>query len=201
MCILLVLHPLLRRAYDYVFPSRASTYESVQQSDGHRAAFNNAPARAKARLEQRASYDLYFALAFLVALHGISAIKILTILYANYNLAKRTPKAWVPTVTWLFNIGVLFANELLRGYPLSGFAELILPSRSPDMVSPSQNWGAYLDTFGGLVPRWEILFKITVLRMISFNLDYYWSLDTGGSSPLEVSSKFLGFLGVLHTIC
>jgi len=28
---------------------------------------------------------------------------------------------------------------------------------------------------GGLLPRWEVSFNITVLRMISYNLDYYWA--------------------------
>jgi D-alanyl-lipoteichoic acid acyltransferase DltB (MBOAT superfamily) len=34
--------------------------------------------------------------------------------------------------------------------------------------------------------RWEILFNITILRLISFNLDYYWSLDRRSGSPIEV---------------
>jgi len=49
-----------------------------------------------------------------------------------------------------------------------------------------RNWGQVLDSYGGLIPRWEILFNITVLRLISFNLDYYWSFNFGSSSPLEV---------------
>jgi hypothetical protein len=48
------------------------------------------------------------------------------------------------------------------------------------------NWGSWLDSHGGIMPRWEILFNITVLRLISFNLDYYWSLDRRAESPLEV---------------
>ncbi|KAI9854879.1 MAG: glycerol transporter, partial [Pleopsidium flavum] len=47
------------------------------------------------------------------------------------------------------------------------------------------NWGTWLDAYGGLIPRWEILFNITVLRLVSFNLDYYWSLDRRGGSPIE----------------
>ena len=47
-------------------------------------------------------------------------------------------------------------------------------------------WGRWLDSFGGLLSRWEILFNLTVLRMISFNMDYYWSLDRRSYSPVEV---------------
>jgi hypothetical protein len=48
-------------------------------------------------------------------------------------------------------------------------------------------WARGLDSFGGLMPRWEILFKITILRLISFNMDYHWSLDYSAASPIEVS--------------
>jgi protein-cysteine N-palmitoyltransferase HHAT len=32
--------------------------------------------------------------------------------------------------------------------------------------------------------RWQILFNITTLRLISFNMDYYWSVTKG--TTLEV---------------
>ena len=32
--------------------------------------------------------------------------------------------------------------------------------------------------FQGAYPRWHILFNITMLRLISFNMDYYWSRTT-----------------------
>jgi hypothetical protein len=43
-----------------------------------------------------------------------------------------------------------------------------------------------MDDHGGLIPRWEVLFNITILRLISFNLDYYWSLNSPRASPVEV---------------
>lgn len=59
-------------------------------------------------------------------------------------------------------------------------------------------WGAWLDSYGGLVARWEVLFNITILRLISFNLDYYWSIDKRGANGLEVShsARFLFLLVV-----
>lgn len=36
--------------------------------------------------------------------------------------------------------------------------------------------------------RWEVLFNITILRLISFNLDYHWSLKDGVVDPVEVGS-------------
>ena len=54
-------------------------------------------------------------------------------------------------------------------------------------ANAAHNWGAWLDSYGGIMPRWEVLFNITVLRLISFNMDYYFSLDRRSGSPIEVS--------------
>jgi hypothetical protein len=127
-------------------------------------------------------------LLFLAILHGFSALKVLLILYTNYNLAMSLPKRYVPAATWVFNISILFANELCQGYRFRDIASLV--SRHPTNLVDGDNivmrLGSWLDGCGGLMPRWEILFNITVLRLISFNLDYYWSLDRRSGSPIEV---------------
>jgi len=166
MAILLVLHPLLRNAYNYV------TQESVENIKPE--------AQADKRLKQRVSYDLLFSAIFLLALHGFSAFKVLLILYVNFTLATSLPKPYIPTATWVFNIGVLFLNEIFGGYPYASLARF--------MQSTNVGWGSWLDSYGGLVPRWEILFNITVLRLVSFNMDYYWSLDRRAGSLVEVSA-------------
>ena len=141
----------------------------------------NSSAGAEARSKARINFDLYFALLFISVLHGFSALKILLILYINFNIAMQLPKKAIPLATWIFNIGVLFANELAHGYSYSQFAEAMLPFPMALTLSKS------FDQFGGLIPRWEILFNITVLRLIAFNLDYYWSLDRDrAGSPVEV---------------
>ena len=141
-------------------------------------------------MTRRVSFDLYFAIVYILALHGSSAFKIFFILYINYTLATKLRKDYVPVTTWVFNIGVLFANELFKGYPFAGIAGLARPwseqAGGSGLHSAGQSWGAYLDSYGGLLPRWEILFNITVLRLISFNLDYLWSLKSSESSALEV---------------
>lgn len=58
---------------------------------------------------------------------------------------------------------------------------------SGDQESSLVQWGRFLDSFGGIMPRWEVLFNIAILRMISFNMDYYWCLDYPATSPIEVS--------------
>jgi hypothetical protein len=111
-----------------------------------------------------------------------------TILFANYYIATRLPRKYVPAATWIFNISTLFANELSDGYKFAKIAAYISPLGSEVLESDSllHSWGAWLDSYGGLIPRWEVLFNLTVLRLISFNLDYYWSLDRRGGSPIEV---------------
>ncbi|KAI0473878.1 MBOAT-domain-containing protein [Xylariaceae sp. FL0804] len=177
MAALLVLHPLLRRLYNAVaYPVAVSPRGPPPQSGSPRLS----PAEeADRRLDQRASFDFSFALFYLAALHGFSALKVLAILGANYRLATALPRRAVPPATWVFNIGILFANELCRGYRFASAAALV--SAPASLV----DWGRWLDAHGGLMGRWEILFNITVLRLISFNLDYYWSLDRRSHSPVE----------------
>ena len=172
MALVVLLHPVLRRLYDSMTQSTAAAEAANGSVGSHRSS-----AGADARLRQRTSYDFYFALLFIVVLHGFSALKILFILYINFNIAMNLPKHAVPAATWLFNIGVLFANELAQGYKYSQIAERMLPF--PIALA----WSKDMDLYGGLLPRWEILFNLTVLRLIAFNLDYYWSLgrDRAGS--------------------
>jgi protein-cysteine N-palmitoyltransferase HHAT len=178
MAALLVFHPLLRRLYNaVVYPIRSRPGASRPTLE-----------EADRRLNQRASFDFGFALLFLVALHGISAFKILLILYVNYQIATTLPRKSIPAATWAFNVGMLFANEMSSGYKLETLATyLSAPAGGVIIEEPALvSWAKYLDGFGGIMRRWEILFNITVLRLISFNMDYYWSLDRRSYSPVEV---------------
>jgi len=147
-----------------------------------------ASAAADARLNQRLSFDVPFTAIFLTALHGFSALKIVIILYLNYCVAKKLPRSYVPAATWVFNVGILFANELGKGYSYASILGTFLPSTGSEKEPLTTGFGHTLDSYGGLIPRWEVLFNFTVLRLISFNLDYYWSLNSRVGSPLEVCS-------------
>ena len=189
MFLLLAFHPILRRTFEYI-----SSINQKASLSSHKASHSPSALSADARLKQRVRFDVGFACLYLLALHGTSAFKVVAILYINFSLAKCLPRPYLPLATWVFNIGVLFANEWGRGYPYVEIARL-LSSWSPTSAMPAseeaaQNWGTYLDSYSGLQPRWEILFNITVLRLISFDLDYCWSLDRLGGSALEVSIFF-----------
>lgn len=182
--VVVTLHPLLRKAYDSFW--RADTYTQVRPSNGGLTMGLTPSAAADARLNQRVSFDVGFAVVFLAALHGFSIFKILAILYLNYQIGFKLPRAYIPGATWIFNLAVLFANELLHGYHYSAIFGFFLPSTLSEKGTPARNFGHTLDSYGGLIPRWDVLFNFTVLRLISFNLDYYWSLNSRASSPLEV---------------
>ena len=181
-----------RRVYNFYYPLEDATSAATPPGTKVKSDMPSQTAAARVadgRLEQRASFDLYFALVLLTGLHGLAALKILLILYANYNITTKLPKNYIPAATWIFNIGILFANELFNGYQFASIVELLIPGADSGSLGPASSalsWAKWLDGLGGLVPRWEILFNITVLRLISYNLDYYWSLDYPSSSPIEV---------------
>ncbi|MCJ1233187.1 glycerol transporter [Varicellaria rhodocarpa] len=181
MFVLLVTHPILRRIYEFVTCTRKNP--SVPLADS-KSLYPPQASTADVRLSQRVNFDVYFSLLFVIALHGISALKVVLILYSNYYLAIKLPKEYIPSYTWVFNLAILFANELCRGYPFAAFASFVSPPGLQESSGP-KNWGSLLDSYGGLIPRWEIFFKITILRLISFNMDFYWSAGRGGASPLE----------------
>ncbi|KAM0485187.1 hypothetical protein ACHAPX_001168 [Trichoderma viride] len=159
---LLIFHPLLRKGFESLYnPSARGT-------------------RGSSRLDQRATFDFAFAIIFIVILHGISSFKIIAILAINYQIATKLPRHYVPAATWIFNVGTLFANELTMGYRLQVLANWVGPP-----WGPLAHWGYWLDNWGGIMKRWDILFNITILRLISFNLDYYWSIDKRHVNTLE----------------
>ncbi|KGO36180.1 Membrane bound O-acyl transferase, MBOAT [Penicillium expansum] len=178
LLLLLIVHPLVRRVYQsYVNRSNVATKQSS----------NSVVGAGEAQLEQRMRFDFWFGLVFIVGLHGVSAFKVLLILYINFRIGKDVPRTYVPAATWIFNLGILFSNELSGGYSLARIAKVFAPGSgmSEDGANALVQWGQTLDDLGGLMPRWEVLFKVTVLRLISFNMDNYWSVDYPAASPIE----------------
>ncbi|KAF8333870.1 MBOAT, membrane-bound O-acyltransferase family-domain-containing protein [Amanita rubescens] len=100
-------------------------------------------------------FTLFFSILAITGLHGTNILKIGLILLLNYAIAKRTGnlKTLGPIITWTHAMGYHFASL--------------------------SNHLAFLDiVFQGAYPRWHIIFNITMLRLISFNMDYYWSRTT-----------------------
>ncbi|BEI92502.1 uncharacterized protein CcaverHIS019_0501300 [Cutaneotrichosporon cavernicola] len=130
-----------------------------------KAGFTSAAARAR--------FVVTFALIMLVALHGISALKVLAILGANFCAARaRKPaaveRAW-PLIVIVGNMLILFANEKFDGYHFSAIHSEL---------------GA-LDDLKGVYPRWHVSFNITMLRIVSFALDYHWRAQPQSTPPTD----------------
>ena len=188
LAVLLVLHPVLRRTWEALSGTRAVS----GQANGSTTSKDHSNLAADARLRSRTTFDLGFGLIFLTALHGFSALKVLTIVYVNYRIGTSCDTRmsnYSGLITWVFNIGILFANELMNGYRLGPLFHFLMPSTDiylNDKNPMRTNWGAYVDfSLGGLIPKWEILFNFTVLRLIAFNFDLRWC--KGEADIAEVS--------------
>ncbi|ODQ66332.1 MBOAT-domain-containing protein [Nadsonia fulvescens var. elongata DSM 6958] len=137
-------------------------------------------------LTRQAVFNNLFALVFLFVLHGLSVFKIFLIVGINYAIAKhewRSQYKWMPGlvgVTWIFNVTMLIANELAQGYRFGWI--------SPTLAGLDQG------IWGGMLRRWDVNFNFTMLRLVSFNLDYNESrqLQTepaSKSTPEEIKDK------------
>ena len=140
----------------------------------------------------RVPFYLIFSLLMLIILHGASVLKVLIILSANYVLAWATGgRRFAVPVTWIFNCVVLLANEWYEGYSFaslhSGFAFLVCCAHyhalSPTYILLQDSWG-------GVYPRWHVSFNITMLRLVSFSVDYHWACNHIGIADVRICPLF-----------
>ncbi|KAH8144624.1 uncharacterized protein LAJ45_11392 [Morchella importuna] len=171
----LALHSVLRRIFDYAFNT---AFPPPPVTSSHRASHN---------ITRRNIFDVLFALIFLTALHAFSIIKILVILTGNYLISFFHPTSIAnPILTWIFNMAVLFANEYCDGYRFATILPWLIAGEGAGV-------GEAMDKAfgGGLLPRWSLSFNITVMRLISYNLDHYWAAKrreegAAGGAAIEV---------------
>lgn len=105
----------------------------------------------------RTVFRAALAVALLFAIHGANALKIIALSLAGFMLACTfRGSIFSPLLTWAFAMTTLW---LLEWHTLT-FTRLGLP---------------WLDAHLGLYSRWHVIFNVSILRMISFNLDYYFS--------------------------
>ncbi|KAJ2161399.1 glycerol transporter [Coemansia sp. RSA 552] len=114
-----------------------------------------------------------FATVFVVVLSGASVVFILLLTAGSYALTKAFGgRRWAPLVFWVYNLGMLFANEHFRGY---SFAHIAAP------LAPLDHWR-------GVLRRWDVTFNLTMLRMVSFAMDYHWRVrqeDAVGAQQVD----------------
>lgn len=107
---------------------------------------------------RRAGFDVTFrcllSITFLFVLHGFNVTKILVIAAVNYLITKKGRDRYRPWLLWTWALLVLIITEWFE-FPFI-----------PESM------------FIGFYKRWNIVFKITVLRMISFGMDYHWFIGS-----------------------
>lgn len=111
----------------------------------------------------------------IAALHGTNSLKLVAIALGNYALVhigtKHLPRQATSALVWLYNCGVLFLVFYLEGVPY----ERISPALAP------------LDNYRGLLERWYISYNFSMLRHISYALDYLWALGCENEPTTELA--------------
>lgn len=102
---------------------------------------------------ERRTFDLGFGLLFLAGMHGFNSLKILFHVMVMFAIGRFSAKNKIGSqcLLWVYGIGTLFLNDRYR------------------LVSYGIE---FMDNFKGLITRWDVFFNFTLLRMLSFNLDY-----------------------------
>eukprot|EP00249_Psilotum_nudum_P010949 c22868_g1_i1 orf=188-1798(+) len=103
---------------------------------------------------------LLMSLAYILYLHGTCTVFIFVMAGCNYLLVKvLAGSPLLPIILWLYNLVLLISNRVYEGYLFSSFGESV----------------AFLDNYRGVL-RWHIGFNFVMLRMVSFGIDYHWTI-------------------------
>lgn len=103
-------------------------------------------------VSKRTYFDFGFGILFLIGAHGTNVFRILIHLLINYAISRIPSRKVAYTLTWVYGILTLFINDNYRNIPFG--------------ISAIDNG------FKGIIARWDVFFNFTLLRMISFNIDY-----------------------------
>ncbi|RLV94717.1 Glycerol uptake protein 1 [Spathaspora sp. JA1] len=102
---------------------------------------------------KRSYFDFTFGIIFLIGAHGFNLIRVLIHVCINYAIGKyvhdRRTAIWL---TWIYGISSLFVNHWVGQVPFG-----------IDILDHG---------FKGIISRWDVFYNLTLLRMISFNLDF-----------------------------
>lgn len=136
------------------------------------------------------SFKVVFSVLMLLALHGSSILKIFAILSVNYLIAKLCRGSKLgPALTWIFNAAVLFLNDRYSGYRFGDMSSSLEALVS--LVAMICLYGSLTvllqDSYQGIYPRWHISFNITMLRLVSFSMDYHWACTGTGRPEVRIS--------------
>ncbi len=123
----------------------------------------------------RKPFLLVWTIIFILALHGTNSLKLLLCCSINYLIARTLRGTALATpAIWTFNVATLFAVHYYEGVDLAA-------------IHPSLG---VLEQGKGLLTRWQINYNITMLRLVSFSLDYHWATLAARDPPAAAASSF-----------
>ncbi|PRP81787.1 hypothetical protein PROFUN_10776 [Planoprotostelium fungivorum] len=120
--------------------------------------FRSSQAEKRGYRDTRVLFLFYciVGIGFIIYAHGWGAIWWGTTCLLNYFLTKSLKKSrWTPVATWVLNCAVLATSDYYRGY--RGIYYFI-------------GWESF---YNGALP-WQVYYRLTLVRNISFSMDYYW---------------------------
>lgn len=104
-------------------------------------------------LNKRTIFDFGFGMLFLFGAHGTNMLRILIHVSINYIIGRFVPQRRIAiSLTWIYGVLTLFINANYRNVKFG-----------IDII----DYG-----FKGIIARWDVFFNFTLLRMLSYNLDY-----------------------------
>lgn len=121
-------------------------------------------------------FDALLGAVVLFGAHGVNSLRILahiTIMYSIAHLFKKWKKFAV-VLTWVYGVSTLFINDNFRAYPFGLVWSVLSPLDSMNR---------------GIIERWDVFFNFSLLRMISYNLDFLTRYELSTKGDVTPNSK------------
>lgn len=122
---------------------------------------------------RRTVFDFIFGLIFVFVLHGTNVVKIAVNVIVMYLMATRISNFRVARVClWTYGVLTLFVNDRLRNVALG-----------IDAIDHG---------YHGIIARWDVFYNFTLLRILSFGLDYLEKKQGGkdvGEMPPDLDDR------------
>lgn len=138
-------------------------------------------------------YYIITSMLVVFFLHGFDLLWLLFISLVNFLFAKLCGGSrWTPALCWIWNVSMLFLGDYY-----GGFKGVFTFLGFPLLVTAGLLKGVFIftqDKFHG-VSGWHIYFKMTLLRHLSYSMDYYWMrrkkpiMDLKGRSVYTVAQE------------
>ncbi|EJS41472.1 gup2p [Saccharomyces arboricola H-6] len=105
------------------------------------------------------NFDFACGLVFIFFMYGINSIKLLTHAFIFFTLAHslKRRRLMAAFAVWSYGIFTLFINQKIKNLPFNNIATIL---------NPMDHW------YKGIVPRWDLFFNFTLLRLLSYSMDF-----------------------------